>query len=57
MDGETVLLNELNTMPGQTSTSVYGVLWDHSGLEYPALMDELCQIALARFGAEAAHRF
>ncbi len=57
VDGDDVLLNELNTMPGQTATSVYGVLWGHSGLEYPALMDELCQIALARFGAEAAHRF
>jgi len=57
VDGETVLLNELNTMPGQTATSVYGVLWGHSGLEYPALMDELCQIALARHRVEAAHRF
>lgn len=57
VDGEQVLLNELNTMPGQTATSVYGALWGHSGLAYPALMDELCQIALARFGAEAAHRF
>ena len=57
VDGESVLLNELNTMPGQTATSVYGVLWGHCGLEYPALMDELCRIALARFEAEAAHRF
>lgn len=57
VDGETVLLNELNTMPGQTATSVYGVLWGHSGLEYPAVMDELCRIALARFETEAAHRF
>jgi D-alanine-D-alanine ligase len=57
VDGENVLLNELNTMPGQTATSVYGALWGHSGLGYPALMDELCQIALARFAAEAAHRF
>ncbi|QEC46813.1 D-alanine--D-alanine ligase [Baekduia soli] len=48
VDGETVLLNELNTMPGQTTTSVYGVLWERSGLAYPALMDELCRIALAR---------
>jgi D-alanine-D-alanine ligase len=57
VDGETVLLNELNTMPGQTATSVYGVLWGHSGLAYPAVLDELCQIAVARFGAGAAHRF
>ena len=31
VDGEDVLLNELNTMPGFTQTSVYGKLWDHSG--------------------------
>lgn len=55
--GETVLLNELNTMPGQTDTSVYGVLWGHSGLGYPELMDELCAIAIARARAESAHRF
>lgn len=55
--GETVLLNELNTMPGQTATSVYGALWGHSGLEYPALMDELCRIALARGSDASAHRF
>ena len=55
--GDEVLLNELNTMPGQTATSVYGVLWRHSGLAYPALMDELCSIALARARAEGAHRF
>lgn len=55
--GESVLLNELNTMPGQTSTSVYGTLWGHSGLEYPALMDELVRIGLARAADEAEHRF
>ena len=55
--GETVLLNELNTMPGQTDTSVYGLLWGHAGLAYPALMDELCSVALARARAEDAHRF
>jgi D-alanine-D-alanine ligase len=57
VDGETVLLNELNTMPGQTATSVYGVLWGHSGLEYPALMDELVRIAVDRAAAEATARF
>ena len=55
--GEAVLLNELNTMPGQTATSVYGTLWGHSGLEYPALMDELCRIAVARAAEQAEHRF
>jgi D-alanine-D-alanine ligase len=56
VDGETVLLNELNTMPGQTRTSVYGVLWERSGLSYPALMDELCAIARTRWQRERALR-
>jgi D-alanine-D-alanine ligase len=56
VDGETVLLNELNTMPGQTTTSVYGVLWEKSGLAYPDLMDELCRVAVARFDRDRALR-
>jgi D-alanine-D-alanine ligase len=48
VDGDDVLLNELNTMPGQTPTSVYGKLWAAGGLEYPALLEKLCQIALTR---------
>jgi D-alanine-D-alanine ligase len=56
VDGETVLLNELNTMPGQTTTSVYGVLWEKSGLPYAELMDELCRVAVARFERERALR-
>ena len=54
VDGESVLLNELNTMPGQTRTSVYGVLWERSGLPYPELMDQLCDVAVARFAREHA---
>lgn len=57
VDGDTVLLNELNTMPGQTPTSVYGKLWDASGLAYPALLERLCEIGIARFEAERAFRF
>ncbi|WCB91347.1 D-alanine--D-alanine ligase [Baekduia alba] len=56
VDGETVLLNELNTLPGQTPTSVYGVLWARSGLAYPDVVDELCRIAVARFERERALR-
>ncbi|HEU4975127.1 MAG TPA: D-alanine--D-alanine ligase family protein [Baekduia sp.] len=54
VDGDEVLLNELNTLPGQTTTSVYGVLWERSGLPYPQLMDELCRIAVQRFERERA---
>jgi len=56
VDGETVLLNELNTLPGQTPTSVYGVLWEKSGVPYPDVCDELCRIAVARFERERALR-
>jgi D-alanine-D-alanine ligase len=57
VDGETVLLNELNTMPGQTPTSVYGKLWAASGLEYPQLLERLCEVGRERFARERAVRF
>jgi D-alanine-D-alanine ligase len=57
VDGDEVLLNELNTMPGFTATSVYAKLWDASGLPYPALVDRLVAIAVERFRAERRHRF
>jgi D-alanine-D-alanine ligase len=56
VDGESVLLNELNTMPGQTATSVYGALWQKSGLAYADVMDELCRVAVARFERDRALR-
>ena len=55
--GETVLLNELNTMPGFTETSVYGSLFAASGIPYPELLDRLVQLAFERHAAERAHRF
>jgi D-alanine-D-alanine ligase len=55
--GETVLLNELNTMPGFTETSVYGSLFAASGIPYPELLDRLVRLALERHAAERAHRF
>jgi D-alanine-D-alanine ligase len=55
--GEDVLLNELNTMPGFTQTSVYGKLWEHSGVTYPELCDRLVRIAVERFERQRAYRF
>jgi D-alanine-D-alanine ligase len=52
-----VLLNELNTMPGFTQTSVYGKLWDHSGVPYPELCDRLVRIAVERFERDRAYRY
>jgi D-alanine-D-alanine ligase len=50
-----VVLNELNTMPGFTATSVYAKLWEAGGLAYPALIEELCAIALARHARERVY--
>jgi D-alanine-D-alanine ligase len=52
-----VLVNELNTMPGFTQTSVFGSLFSASGLPYPELLDRLVALALERHAAERAHRF
>jgi D-alanine-D-alanine ligase len=47
-DDGRVLLNEINTMPGFTPSSMYPFAWQHSGLSYPELIDELLQLALQR---------
>ncbi len=41
-------VNEINTIPGFTATSVYPKLWEASGVSYPALLDRLIQLALER---------
>jgi D-alanine-D-alanine ligase len=55
--GEEVLVNELNTMPGFTETSVFGSLFAASGIPYPELLDRLVGLAVERFEAERAHRY
>ena len=57
VEGDDVLLNELNTMPGFTPTSVYAKLWEASGLPYEQLVTRLCELALERFADERAYRF
>jgi D-alanine-D-alanine ligase len=57
VDGDDVLLNELNTMPGFTQTSVYGKLWAASGLPYAELVDRLVALALERHGAQRGFRY
>jgi D-alanine-D-alanine ligase len=47
-EGERVLVNELNTMPGFTPTSVYSKLLAASGVPYPRLLDRLCRLGLER---------
>lgn len=46
--GEEILINEINTIPGFTSISMYPKLWEVSGIPYPQLIDELIQLALER---------
>ena len=45
---EKLYLNEINTMPGFTSISMYPKLWAASGLDYPRLIDRLIQLGLER---------
>jgi D-alanine-D-alanine ligase len=52
-----VLVNELNTIPGFTSTSVFGKLFEASGVPYPQLCDRLVGYALERYEEERRHAF
>ena len=52
-----VLVNELNTIPGFTTTSVFAKLFEASGIEYPELLDRLLTLALERHATERGHRF
>ena len=56
VEGDHVLLNELNTMPGFTPTSVYAKLLEASGTPYPVLVEELCRLALERTARERGYR-
>ena len=47
-DTQELYLNEVNTIPGFTSISMYPKLWEASGLPYAALVDELIELALER---------
>jgi|tagenome__1003787_1003787.scaffolds.fasta_scaffold20844185_2 D-alanine-D-alanine ligase len=57
VEGDDVLVNELNTMPGFTPTSVYAKLWDASGLPYPELCDRLCSLAVERHERERKYSY
>jgi D-alanine-D-alanine ligase len=52
-----VLVNEINTMPGFTETSVYAKLWEATGIPYPALCDRLVTLALERHAQTRSHDF
>lgn len=45
----TAYINEVNTMPGFTPVSMFPLLWKHSGLDYPQLIERLVDLALERY--------
>jgi D-alanine-D-alanine ligase len=57
LDSGEVLINELNTMPGFTPTSVFAKLWEATGVAYPELLDRLLALAVERFEAERSYSF
>jgi D-alanine-D-alanine ligase len=57
VDGERVIVNELNTMPGFTPTSVYAKLLAASGVAYAPLLDRLCRLALASHEQRHAYSY
>src|SRR5947209_2553584 len=52
-----IYLNEINTMPGFTSISMYPKLWAASGIEYPELIDRLIQLGRERYQEKKKNRY
>ena len=50
-------LNEINTMPGFTSISMYPKMWAASGLSYPELIDRLIQLGIERHAEKKRNRY
>ena len=49
-------VNEINTLPGFTSISMYPKLWEASGIAYPELIDRLITLALERHAEKSKLR-
>ena len=56
VEEDAVLVNELNTIPGFTSTSVYAKLFDASGIPYVELLERLLGIAQERYAEDRRYR-
>jgi D-alanine-D-alanine ligase len=50
-------INEINTIPGFTSISMYPKMWEYTGIPYPELIDRLIELALDRHNQKKATRF
>jgi D-alanine-D-alanine ligase len=59
MDPKTrkIYLNEINTMPGFTSISMYPKMWAASGLEYPKLIEQLIELGLERHAEKKKNQY
>jgi D-alanine-D-alanine ligase len=55
--GNLLYINEINTIPGFTSISMYPKMWEHSGISFPALIDRLIELALDRHRRKKATKF
>ena len=51
-----ILVNEINTIPGFTSISMYPKLWEASGISYPELIDKLIHLAIERHSARQSKK-
>ncbi len=54
VSGDGYFVNEINTIPGFTSVSMYPKLWEASGIPYPALITNLLELAFKRHGEQNA---
>jgi D-alanine-D-alanine ligase len=52
-----IFLNEINTMPGFTSISMYPKLWAASGVTYTELIDRLIQLGMERHAENKRNRY
>jgi D-alanine-D-alanine ligase len=52
-----IYVNELNTIPGFTSISMYPKLWEASGLPYPKLIDRLIELAIELHAEKARTKY
>ena len=59
MEGATgkFFINEINTIPGFTSISMYPKMWEASGLPYAKLIDRLIELAMERHRAKRETRY
>jgi len=55
--GGRLYINEINTIPGFTSISMYPKMWEHSGIPFGDLLDRLIALALERHARKKATRF